>query len=154
MEVMKFLKRNLGRLMSILHRQSQIYINYSLKKFNISSAEYSFLMYLYRNNGATQDELSSYLYIDKAATARAIKSLEEKGYVIKSKDNLDKRYNRVYLTNKAIAYKDKIREAVWGWNKLLTKDIDPQDLDLIVSSLEKMVSTVENTDIKKELEGL
>jgi len=111
-------------------------------------------MYLYRNNGATQDELSSYLYIDKAATARAIKSLEEKGYVIKSKDNLDKRYNRVYLTNKAIAYKDKIREAVWGWNKLLTKDIDPQDLDLIVSSLEKMVSTVENTDIKKELEGL
>ncbi|WP_061859019.1 MULTISPECIES: MarR family winged helix-turn-helix transcriptional regulator [Clostridium] len=148
------MKRNLGRLMSILHRQSQIYINYSLKKFNISSAEYSFLMYLYRNNGATQDELSSYLYIDKAATARAIKSLEEKGYVIKSKDNLDKRYNRVYLTNKAIAYKDKIREAVWGWNKLLTKDIDPQDLDLIVSSLEKMVSTVENTDIKKELEGL
>lgn len=140
--------------MSILHRQSQIYINYSLKKFNISSAEYSFLMYLYRNNGATQDELSSYLYIDKAATARAIKSLEEKGYVIKSKDNLDKRYNRVYLTNKAIAYKDKIKEAVWGWNKLLTKDIDPQDLDLIVSSLEKMVSTVENTDIKKELEGL
>ncbi|WP_415875180.1 MarR family winged helix-turn-helix transcriptional regulator [Clostridium sp.] len=148
------MKRNLGCLMSILHRQSQIYINCSLKKFNISSAEYAFLMYLYKNNGATQDELSSYLYIDKSATARAIKSLEEKGYVIKNKDDLDKRYNRVYLTNKAITYKDKIREAVWGWNKLLTKDIDPAALDLILSSLEKMVNIVESTDIKKELEEL
>lgn len=63
---------SIGRLIAILHRQSQIYINCTLKKFNITSAEYSFLLYLYKKNGATQDEMSTYMYIDKSATNRAI----------------------------------------------------------------------------------
>lgn len=118
------MKRNIGQLMSILHRQSQVYFNYSLKEFNITSAEYSFLMYLYRKEGATQDELSSYLCIDKAATARAIKSLEEKGYVIKDKDDEDRRCNRIYLTDKAKHHKDEIRQRVWRWSDFLKEGID------------------------------
>ena len=88
------MKKSIGRLISILHRQAQVYINHALKDYNITSAEHPILLYLWKHNGASQDEISSFLYIDKAATARGIKSLEEKGYVTKSKDNLDK---RIYL---------------------------------------------------------
>jgi DNA-binding MarR family transcriptional regulator len=59
------LKNSIARLVSILHRHSQIYINYALKEFGITSAEYSFLLHLYRKDGLTQEELSSYLCIDK-----------------------------------------------------------------------------------------
>jgi len=148
------LKRSFGRLMSILHRQKQVYINYSLKEFCITSAEYSFLLYLYGKDGATQDELSSYLYIDKSATARAIKSLEQKGYVIKDKDNADKRFNRIYLTGKAKDCKDEIWQRIRSWGEFLTEGMDEETIGIILTALENMVDKVERTSLKKTMEEL
>lgn len=148
------MNKSIGRLVSILHRQSQIYINFILKDFGISSAEYSFLLYLYNKDGLTQDALSSYLYIDKAATARAIKSLEEKGYVIKDKDEKDKRCNRIYLTEKANNIKNEIRHKVSSWSRFLTEDIDENTINMVYSTLEKMVEKVERTNLKKQLEEM
>ena len=151
---MKVLKRGFGRLMSILHRQSQVYINWSLKEFGITSAEYSFLLYLYRKEKATQDELSSYLYIDKAATARAVKSLEQKGYVTKDKDNADKRFNRICLTDKARKHEAEIRKRIIRWSDFLTEGMDEETTDIILTALEKMVDKVERTNLKNALEEL
>lgn len=144
------MRKSIGRSISILHRQAQIYINHALKEFNITFAEYAFLLYLYRKEGITQDELSAYLHIDKAATARAVISLEEKGYIKKDKDPADKRCNRVYLTDKAIENKDQIRKRVWQWSEILTEDIDENTKDILISALESMVKKVEQVDMKKD----
>src|SRR5690554_634631 len=144
--------RNIGRLISILHRQSQIYINYALKDYNITSAECAFILYLARNEGVTQDEMSSYLYINKSATTRAIKSLENKGYVIKCKDNNDKRCNRIYMSDLAKKNIKKIIHKVHLWSDFLSKDLDTKTHDLIVDALEKIVDKVENTNLKRLLE--
>jgi DNA-binding MarR family transcriptional regulator len=144
--------RYIGRLVSILHRQSQIYFNYALKEYNITSAEYAFLMYLYRQDGLTQEELSSYLYIDKSATHRAIKSLEKKGYVIKAKDDEDKRYNRVYLSAKAKELKDEIRQRVRRWSEYLREGLEPETVNIVSDVLEKMVAKVEKTNLRRLLE--
>lgn len=141
------MQRSLGHLLSILHRQSQVYINHSLKTFNITSAEAAFLLYLYQKDGATQEELFSYLFIDRAATARAIKSLAAKGWVIKSKDSTDRRY-RIYLTAKAREHRKQIRQRVKGWNEFLSAGIDKRDAATVLSVLEKMVAKVEGTNIK------
>lgn len=142
------MKKSIGRLISILHRQSQIYFNYALKEYNITSAEYSFLLSLYRKEGVTQDELSSYLHIDKSATTRAIRSLEQKGFVIRNKDDVDKRFNRVYLTEKALNCKDKFRQQVFHWSEILAEDLDEETADIVYNVLEKMVDKVEKTDFK------
>jgi DNA-binding MarR family transcriptional regulator len=146
------LKNTIGRLISILHRQSQIYITNALKEFNITSSEYAFLLSLYRKDGVTQDELSSYLYIDKSATARAIKSLEEKGYVIRNKDNVDKRCNRVFITEKANTYRAEIFHRVHSWSDFLEEGMDKETIDIVYGFLENMVEKVEKTKIKKEME--
>lgn len=148
------MKPGFGRLLSILHRQAQVYINTTLKDFNITSAEYSFLLYLYRQDGATQDEMSSYLYIDKAATARAIKSLEQKGYIIRKKEHTDKRFNHVNLTNKARDYEEAIKQRIFYWSEFLTEDIDPETIKIVFSALEKMVDKVERSNLRKDLEEL
>lgn len=146
------MKNSIGRLISILHRQSQIYINCVLKEYGITSAEYAFLLYLYKKDGITQDDLSTYLYIDKSATARAIKSLEEKGYIIRSKDSIDKRCNRVYLTEKAKAHEDEIKKRILKWSQFLTEDMDEETINMTFTLLEGMVEKVERTKLKKEME--
>lgn len=129
-------------------------MNHALKEFDITSAEYTFLLSLYRKEGITQDELSAYLYIDKSATARAISSLEKKGYVIKDKDLIDKRCNRISLTDKAKEYKDRIMQRVWSWSEFLTDELDEETKSLVMSVLESMTEKVERTNLKKELEKL
>lgn len=146
------MEKNIGRLMSILHRQSQIYFNFVLKDFNITSAEYPLLMYLYKNESATQEEMSNYLNIDKSAIARALKSLEEKEYVLRCKDHEDKRFNKVNLTEKSKNIKDQVRKKVWGWNEILTESIDSDTLDILYHALENMVENIENKNLKKEME--
>lgn len=146
------MKNSIGRLISILHRQAQIYINCTLKEYGITSAEYAFLLYLYRKDGITQDELSTYLYIDKSATARAIKSLEEKGYVTRNKDDIDKRCNRVYISEKARLCETEIKQRIHRWSEFLTEDMDEETIDMTFTILEGMVEKVERTKLKKEME--
>ncbi|KPU42439.1 multiple antibiotic resistance protein MarR [Oxobacter pfennigii] len=144
------MKKSIGRLLSILHRQSQVYINYALKEYDITSAEYSFLLRLYVQDGITQDELSCYLCIDKAATARAIKSLECKGYVTRDKIDDDKRVNKVYLSDKAKQCKDEVIKKVWQWSDILTEDMNEETVEAVMTALEKMVDKVERRNFKKE----
>ncbi|NTW71549.1 MAG: MarR family transcriptional regulator [Eubacteriaceae bacterium] len=146
------MKKPIGRLVSILHRQSQIYINCALKEFNVTSAECSFLMALYRKDGVSQEELSSYLYIDKSATNRAIKSLVEKGYVLKTRDKVDKRFTHICLTEKAKEIKKEIIAKVHSWSDFLMEGLDEGASTRVYDILEGMVDKVEHTDLKKKLE--
>ena len=80
---------------SVLYRQFQIYINNNTKDLQISASEYIFLMEMYKNDNMSQEQLSKNLIIDKSATARAIKSLEEKEYIIRKKDD-ERKGNHMY----------------------------------------------------------
>lgn len=51
-------------------------------------------------DGITQDEIVNDLGIDKGAVTRIIKSLIDKGLIEKNRDKVDKRCNRVFLTEK------------------------------------------------------
>ncbi|MEW9122735.1 MAG: MarR family winged helix-turn-helix transcriptional regulator [Thermotaleaceae bacterium] len=146
------MEKAIGRFVSILYRQSQVYFNHALKEFDITSAEYALLLYLYKKDEISQEDLSAYLYIDKAAIARAVKSLEQKGYVTRYKDEADKRFNRVCLSDKAKGLENEIKEKVWSWSEFLTEDLDEETVDEVLSVLKKMVNKVAGTNFKKRME--
>lgn len=68
-----------GRLINLLARKSQGYITDLMRPFGLTAAEQPFFMALLHNEGVTQERLTSLVGVDKAATARTVKSLEEKG---------------------------------------------------------------------------
>ncbi|MBF7096376.1 MarR family winged helix-turn-helix transcriptional regulator [Alkalibacter mobilis] len=146
------MRKSIGRLMAILHRQSQIYYNNTLKDLNISSAEYPFLLYLFSRDGASQEEMSCYLNIDKAATARAVKSLEEKGYVTREKADSDKRVNHVFLTEKANEIELAMKKKITGWSDLLTEGMSGESIEEMTQILEEMVNKVEKRNIRNKTE--
>ncbi len=139
--------QSIGRLIAILHRQSQIYTNKVLKEFSLTSAEYPFLFALSHKEGQTQEELSSYLYIDKGATARVIKALIAKGFVTKEQDDQDKRCNRIFLTEKAKQQQETIRNRVMQWNSYITAGLDEETYQCVFAALQTMVDQVEKRAI-------
>lgn len=143
--------QSIGRLIAILHRQSQIFTNKALKEFSLTSAEYPFLFALYQREGQTQEELSSYLSIDKAATARVIKSLIAKGFVTKEQDAQDKRCNRIFLTEKANQKKEDIHQCVMQWNSYITEGLDETTYQNTFAALQMMVNQIAKRSLHENI---
>lgn len=135
--------KNLGRLISILYRKNTIQKSLLLKKIDITASEQPFLSTLYYHNGVSQEFLSSFLSIDKAATARAIQSLIDKGLVVKAKDNEDKRVNRIFLTEKGMEIKKPLQDTLDNLGEIITKNMSEAEINKAYALLEKMVKNVE-----------
>lgn len=144
------MNKSVGRLVSILYRKNQTYLNQALRPLDITATEMSALLCLYHSDGVTQDDISHYLLIDKAAIARAIITLLDKGLITKEKDDLDKRANRIYLSHKGKALEGSIRPILKGWNDLLIEGIDHKDVETMFHVLEQMVKRLEVLDLKPE----
>ncbi|MGO2892208.1 MAG: MarR family winged helix-turn-helix transcriptional regulator [Enterococcus devriesei] len=139
-----------GRLISILYRKNQIYLNTALKPYHITSAEQPVLMFLYENPGVTQEEIAHYLQVDKALMTRTIQALVQKGFVRKEKDQVDKRCNRVFLTDEGVAIREGIKNSLLEWNKILLGDFDEEKQQAIFSILEELVDKVDEFEKNKE----
>lgn len=142
------MKRSVGRLISILYRKNQIYLNAAMKPLNITTAEQPILMYLYRHNAVTQEEISTYLQVDKALMARTVQSLIKKGLVTKEKDEKDKRCNKISMTQKGLDMREAMVEKFVGWNKIMLEGMDESKRNLLFELLEEMVEKTEQHDLK------
>lgn len=132
----------IGRWISVLHRFRQNYLGKVLEPYHIGSGQYFFLMVLAKNDGISQEELSDYIRIDKATTAKAIKKLEDEGYVMRTVDSMDKRAYRVYLTPKGVELLPIIESAVQAWECQATFDLTEPEKALAEVLLRKMAQTV------------
>lgn len=70
----------IGKQISILFRQLNLYFNRELSDIHISSTELLYLSSLYANDGIPQDDLAQEYTVDKAAVTRTIQLMEKRGW--------------------------------------------------------------------------
>ncbi|CAN7342820.1 MarR family transcriptional regulator [Paenibacillus sp. LjRoot153] len=131
-------RNSIPRWVSLIYRYGQMYIGEHLKKFEIGRGQHIFLNALYKEDGLTQEELSDYLKIDKGTTAKALKKLEEQGYVTRIVSEKDKRCNEVFLTDKARGIKEDVRKVLTDWRERLTFGLSDVEKQMALTILEKM----------------
>jgi DNA-binding MarR family transcriptional regulator len=135
---MKNNEHSIGRCLSILYRYGQNYVSKKLETYNIGSGQYVLLLTLFRNKGVSQEELSDHLKIDKATTAKAIKKLEEDGYIFRDIDSNDKRAYKVFLTQKGFEIIPIVQKAIKSWESILESGLTKNENDLIEQLLNRM----------------
>lgn len=116
-------------------RKMQLCIGERLSKFEITAMEEPFFMAIQRNEGATQEDLTAFVGVDKAVTARAIQSLENKGYLIRKRDDNDRRQNRVYPTDAMLGIGDSLHEELLCLNHALLKGLSEEQLRVLSETL-------------------
>lgn len=129
---------SVSRWISVLHRQFQIYLNRELKEHDINSSEYIFLVNLYIEDGVSQEKLSANLFINKAATARAISRLEALGYVKRMRDPQDSRAYLVTLTEKGMEKRKFIRSKLKAWTEIISSGLTSEETDEMIRKLKIM----------------
>lgn len=142
----------MNQIIKRLAWKCQIYTGNALSKYGLTAAEQPFLRALQRHEGVTQEELTTLVQVDKAATARAVKSLESKGLLSRVQDEQDRRQNRIYLTDAARELKDAVRSELRRFNDLLTAGIDSESLEMTYAVLLKMQENLNDIHSERSAE--
>lgn len=90
----------LGLLISMIHRTRMMFLNGKMSNMDITAGQFPFIIVLSHEEGITQDELAAHFHIDKGTVARALRKLEDKEYIFRKIDSLNRRKYLIYLTDK------------------------------------------------------
>lgn len=131
-----------GKYIGAIYRHQQIIINQKLKSYGIGSGQYIFLIKIYENEGTSQKELSKLISIDKTTTAKAVKKLEEEGYVYRVKDPEDRRYHKLYLTQRGKDFMPTLNETLKGITTILAAGMDDRQHKNTIEALKLMLKNV------------
>lgn len=133
---------SIGKLISILHRKSQIYFQKELKPLDMGRGQVKIFSYLAYKPGATQQELTEYFRLDKGTISYLIKKMDADGYVRKEPDPEDRRSSKLFLTEKAIEKEKVIQKIFSGWTELLLKGFAADERKQAFEIMERMVENV------------
>ena len=131
-------KNDIGRLLSLLQRQSQIYQQRLLKPLGLQSSEFIYILHVGVHPEATQQEISDDLALDKAQTARSLQSLEKKGLITRKTSQTDTRAQKVSLTKAGQELRPKIMEIMMAWMNAITEGISEKEIAILYDNLNKM----------------
>lgn len=129
------MKPSIGRMISLLSREIAIELKDVVEPFGITVGEELYFMALAHEDGITQDRLTEIVCVDKSATARAVKALENKGLIRRDIDQIDKRNKKLYLTNAGHEMYPGLSKALNSFNEKLTSSWTDEQYDQVYHSL-------------------
>lgn len=130
---------SLGKLISCIYRYTQTYLSKELMEYGIGSGQFSFLLFLYREEGVTQDQIARALHVDKATATRALNKLEKEGYIRRKRDSVDKRRYNIYVTDAGRKMYPVLKDISSRWTKILLKDFSENEKDQLFEMISRVM---------------
>ena len=96
------------------------------------------IMYLDRVPGANQKNIADHADITTAAVNQIVKEMITEGYVQKEQDSADRRYTKLYLTDKGREAAGKLREILHHSDEVITSVITPEKEAEMIELLDKI----------------
>lgn len=140
-----------GRWFSVLHRQAQSFIAEASETYGLTYLEYVLLIALFDNEGTRQDALGDMISFDKAVVTRTVNLLVEKGYIVRRRDEADRRVRHLYLTEKARAEEQYLRNILYVWMECLLEGMDKNTLDVMMEGFRSLIDRVGKADFRSLL---
>jgi DNA-binding MarR family transcriptional regulator len=138
------IRKHIGREISLLHRYTNLYIEAQLEAYDLKPGQYLFLSELFHMDDITQDELANTLKFDKGTTARALSILEAAGYITREVDPTNRRCNRIRLTKKAQAFKERFMDVINGYEEVLTQGLSSQEKEITLDLVKRIAANASN----------
>lgn len=76
------------------------YIGAKIEKYGIKHGQFEYFLLIYSSPGINQIELAKLKSVGKASVTKALKILEDEGFIRRVSDDLDKRNTLCYITEK------------------------------------------------------
>jgi DNA-binding MarR family transcriptional regulator len=114
-----------------------------VRTLGLTRPQWLALFRLHRRPGASQSELADMMEIEKAPAGRIVDRMEEKGWIERRPDPLDRRINRIYLTERG----ERVFAAIYPISSDTIEDalseLSRTDRDRLVALLGQVKSTLQ-----------
>ena len=103
------------QLINLLYRCSREYSHKKLRIRDLSSTESMLCSYVFSHPDCSQEQAASTLKIDKTTVAKALYTLESKGFIIRASDPVDRRRKQLRLTDSGTREVSSVVELHNNW---------------------------------------
>lgn len=91
-------KRHFGWLVTDVARLLRTVFDRRVKALSITRPQWLAIVRLHRRPGASQSELADMMEIERAPAGKIVDRLQERGWIERRPDPVDRRVNRIFLT--------------------------------------------------------
>lgn len=132
------------------HSLSRLY-NQKAQKHGITTSIAFILLNISSSEGTPATKIAPLMGLESRSLTRALKNLEEKGYIYKEKDVHDRRSVRVYLTDIGKEKKGRAIETVKAFNQFVKERIPEDKLNTFIQVSSLIIDWTENNEELKKL---
>lgn len=129
------LHRNFGFLIHDVARLMRVAFDRRGRELGLTRSQWWVLTALYAKEGVTQSELASFMELEKATLGRLLDRLEEKQWIERRPDRIDRRIKRVYLTDRVQGLMRSLRAIAAEIRNDATTGIDRDRHEAFVDTL-------------------
>ncbi len=116
----------------------------SLVVLGLNHSEARLVSVLAEEGTMTQDALSASLTVDRSNAGRSLKKLEGRGYIVRHKDEIDKRTNLVAITDEGRGVAEHVGDIRDNLVEMLLGNLTAEDTREVVHRLRKVLSKPSN----------
>lgn len=109
-------------------------------RYGLKRGQHAFLTRIVENPGISQKELSKLLLVDKGTTAKAVKKIEEAGYIYRERSPKDHKVYEIYVTDKGRKLYSEVVEEIKRTGRVALEGIEE---DRIYRELQRMRGNLE-----------
>ena len=118
-------------------------ISEKVAPFGINGGQFEYFIFIFQNEGINQNQLAKIKNVGKASVTKAVKILEEKGFIFRSVDEADKRNYKLYTTEKGKKYIDDMLNQKEVMEQIIFDGFTSEEKEQLTSLLTRMLNNSE-----------
>lgn len=119
------------------HKMSRMY-NQRAAHYGISMSV-GFILLHVDKEGTPSTQLGPRMGMEPTSLSRTLKTMEEKGFIRREEDKVDKRIVRIFLTEEGLKARYIARDVVFEFNNKVIERIPKKDID----TFERVINTIQ-----------
>lgn len=136
------LDRNFGLILHDVARLLSTEFDRRVREIGLTRSQWWVLTYLFRQDGITQTELAELMELQKASLGRLLDRLESKQWIRREADLVDRRANRIFLTEDVQPLIAEMRKRAATVRRDALSGISAADREQFIDTLLKVKSNL------------
>jgi DNA-binding MarR family transcriptional regulator len=128
------------------HAISRMYNQQAMKYGGTMSIGFA-LLNIHADEGTPAMKIGPLMGLEARSLTRLLKSMEEKGLIIRKTDESDKRSVRILLTREGKKRREKARETVLRFNEAIRECVPERKLEVFFDVIQHINRTIERSEI-------
>ena len=136
----------LGYQIGLLSRLFDRTLESQMTAYKVLPGQFPALVMLYQQDGLTQADLCKRINVEQPTMANTLNRMERDGLIRREADASDKRRARIYLTDRALAFKDNLMETARQVPTQALAGLSGPEQDMVFHLIGKMIENLKSPE--------